>query len=240
MDFLDESSPCHALKATEHSVYMSHWSTWLEGASSVLDVGCGIGRFTLPLLDQGVTVYGVDADHESLLRCAWRAAGKAGSLALSWSSVHALPDVQVDVAIASEVLCYVPETRTALRALADRVRPGGVLLLSVEARWGWAASPDAPEGALEAALSGDGVVDREQAWVRTMTEADVRGWIAEAELELVEVVASHYVLDGPLEQVAGEAPSLADVLTWEARCRAHPVWSPLNRLWLVVARKPLA
>ena len=74
MDFLDLDSPAYDLKMAERDLYLSHWNPFLGGAERILDVGCGIGRFTTEFLDRGATVWGVDADLESLVRCAWHAA----------------------------------------------------------------------------------------------------------------------------------------------------------------------
>lgn len=238
MDFLDPDTPIHDLKSVERDLYLHHWAPWWKRARTVLDVGCGVGRFALPLLERGETVVGVDADLRSLQRLAWRAAGTPGSLELSWSSVHTLPDVTVDVAIVSEVLCYVPEVERALRTIASRVRPGGAVLLSLEARWGWALAPDAPHGQIEAALDGDGVVwEPGQGWLRTYTEDRVRALLDAAELECVLLTPTHYVTDGPLERVSPRSSSLEEVLDWDARCRRHPVWSPLQRVWTVVGMR---
>ncbi len=243
MDFLDEASPVHHLKKAEADLYLHHWAPALQDSeAAILDVGCGVGRLAIPLLRRGHTVYAVDPDLEALRRLAWHAAAHegAGALDLFWASVHHLPDVIVPVAIAAEVLCYVPEHVAALTAIADRVSPGGQVLVSVEARWGWAAAQDAPPGSLTAALEqdGDGVVhvpgDR---WVRTYDEPALRDWIASAGLELESVVPSHWIPDGPLEGVAPDALSLQQLLAWEESCRSHPVWGPLHRLWLVTARK---
>ena len=179
----------------------------------------------------------MDPDLESLRRMLWHAAGRAGRLDLHWSSTHTLPDVEVDVAIAAEVLCYVPDATSALQAIAARVRPGGHVLVSLEARWGWAASQDAPAGTLSAALDGDGVVrvpgDR---WVRTYDEAAVRALLSEAGLQLVDLVPSHWVPDGPLEDAAPADLTLEQLVALEQQCRDHPVWGPLHRLWLATAR----
>jgi SAM-dependent methyltransferase len=237
MDFLDPASPVHALKVLERDLVWHHWAPFLDG-SSALDVGCGIGRFTCALLDRGATVYAVDADLESLRRCVWHAAGRAGSIDVSWSSAHVLPDVTVDLAIAAEVLCYVPDASGALKAITSRVRPGGTVLVSVEARWGWAAAQDAPAGAIDAALGGDGVValpgDR---WVRTYEATDVEALFASAGLETLAILPSHWIPDGPLEDV-GATTDLERLVAIEERCRQHPVWGALNRLWLAAARVP--
>jgi 2-polyprenyl-6-hydroxyphenyl methylase/3-demethylubiquinone-9 3-methyltransferase len=237
MDFLDPASPVHALKRLERDLVLHHWRPYLDAATA-LDVGCGIGRFTCVLLDRGASVFAVDPDLESLRRCVWHAAGRAGSLDVSWSSAHVLPAVTVDLAIAAEVLCYVPDAAGALRAIASRVRPGGTVLLSVEARWGWAAAQDAPAGAIAEALAGDGVIalpgDR---WVRTYEAADVHALLAAAGLETLALVPSHWIPDGPLEDV-GAVADLEELIALEERCRVHPVWGPLNRLWLAAGKVP--
>ncbi|MEQ1502878.1 MAG: methyltransferase domain-containing protein [Myxococcota bacterium] len=240
MDFLDLSSPVYALKRMERDLYLHHWAAHLPDAgATVLDVGAGIGRFTMAMLDRGAVVHAVDPDLESLRRLVWHAAGRAGRLEASWASVHHLPDVVADVAIAAEVLCYVPDDVGALTGIAARLRTGGVVLLSVEARYGWAAAQDAPTGGIEAALGGDGIVaidgDR---WVRTATADDVQRLVERAGLTLVSCVGSHWLPDGPLEDAMPAELDLAGLVALEDRCRAHPVWGPLNRLWLAVARKP--
>ncbi len=236
MDFLDLGSPVYDLKRAERDLVLHHWAEHL-GAERVLDVGCGIGRFAVRWLDQGATVHGVDPDLESLRRFVWHAAGRPGRVDLHWSSAHVLPDLEVDVAIAAEVLCYVPDAAGALRKIASRVRPGGHVLVSLEARWGWAASQDAPPGTLEAALTGEGIVDVPgDRWVRTYDEQAVRSLFAEAGVVLTELMPSHWVPDGPLEDAAPADLSLEELVALEARCRAHPVWGPLHRLWLAVGR----
>lgn len=237
MDFLEEDSPAHGLKKAERDLCMHHWAPWLD-AERVLDVGCGVGRFAVPLLDRGAEVIGVDPDLTSLRHCAWHAAGRAGRLDLHWSSAHALPAGPVDLAIAAEVLCYVPDAGGALAAMCAQVRPGGAVLITVEARWGWAATQDTPEGTLDEALDGTGVLDVPgDRWVRTYEAADVEALLRGAGLEPAHLVPTHWITDGPLEAAAGSM-DLRELLQAEERCRAHPVWGPLHRLWLAVGIKP--
>lgn len=241
MDFLDERSPAHALKALEHGLYDEVWGDALDAAETVLDVGCGVGRFTVPLVEDGKTVVAVDADLASLHRCLWHAAGHPGRLDLHWSSAHRLPEGSFDAVVAAEVLCYVPDLHGALLAAWERLRPGGHLLVSFEARWGWAASPDAPPGAIGVALVGDGELDvPDHAWVQTMERDQVQAALEAAGFVDVAVHGSHWVLDGPLEQVAPppESLDLGVLLDLERAAEAHPVWGRLNRLWIAVARRP--
>jgi SAM-dependent methyltransferase len=239
MDFLDLGSPVHGLKRMERDLYLHHWAEHLASPGVVLDVGAGIGRFTSAMLDRGATVHAVDADLESLRRLVWHAAGREGKLDVHWTSAHVLPDVAVDRVIAAEVLCYVPDVAGALAQIHARLRPGGVLLVSVEARWGWATAQDAPMGGIEAALGGDGVVwvpgDR---WVRTYEGDGLRALLTEAGFEVLSVVPSHWIPDGALEDVGPDSVSFEELVALEDRCRAHPVWGPLNRLWIAAARRP--
>jgi len=237
MDFLELDSPIFDLKRSERDLYLAIWRDHLE-AERVLDVGSGVGRFTMPMLDRGATVLAVDPDHRALRRLVWHAAGREGRLDVAWASVQGLPEVTVDLAIAAEVLCYVPEATEALRRIADRVVSGGKVLLSVEARYGWAACADASPGAIEAALDERGIVDLPgDRWVQTYDQDGLRSLIEGAGLTVDAIVPSHWIPDGPLENVAPPELSLEQLIALEARCRAHPVWSQLNRLWVATATK---
>lgn len=235
MDFLSLDSPGYDLKRAARDVYLHHWREWLD-AARVMDVGCGVGRLTMPFLDRGATVWGVDGDLRSLQRCAWHAARRPGRLDLRWTSTARLPEVgELDAIVACESLCYVPDLEGALAACAARLRPGGALLISMEAEHGWAVAPDAPQDALHLALEG-GVVDLPgERWVRTVSAEALRDLLASAGLDPVRVVATHYVVDGPLEGVMPTELTEEALLAAEARCRAHPVWAPLNRIWTAAA-----
>lgn len=238
MDYLDLDSPINDLKRAERDLYLHWFGPWLD-ARRVLDVGCGIGRLIHPFLDRGATVHGVDGDPKSLERCAWHAAGRPGRLALHWSSVHRLPDIApVDVAIACEVLCYVPDFDRALREIVSRLRVGGTLLIAMEAPWGWATAEDAPAGAIAEALRGAGVLDKPgDRWVRTVTADQLRADLERAGLHVELLQPTHYLPDGPLERCLEPDLSLEDLLAAEQACREHPVWAPLNRIWTCAATR---
>mgnify|MGYP006212294213 FL=1 len=136
--------------------------------------------------------------------------------------------------IACEVLCYVEDPARVLRNLLSVLKPGGMLLISVEARWGWAMAADAQPGTIDSFFTGIVHVPGD-VWVRTYTEEDFRGLLAP--LDIVQLLPSHYALSGPFELASGPRP-LNEALALEDRLRSHPVSRPLNRAWMACARKP--
>ncbi len=234
MDFLDQGSPMFTQKKAERALYLHRWEQHVPPGSRVLDLGGGIGRFTTWCLDRGCEVELVDPDLRSLRAAVRHAAGRPGWLDVHWATGERLPDIApVDVVIAAEVLCYVEDVAAVLRNVRGVLKPGGALRASVEGRWGWAAAYDAPPGSLDALLT-DGIVHVPgDKWVRTYDgdafRAALAGWAVE------ELVPTHYIPCGAFENAAGPLP-LDQLLSWEARLRAHPMTAPWNRAWMAVAR----
>ena len=107
----------------------------LEGKSA-LDVGCGAGLLTEPLARLGATVTGIDAAPE-VIAVARDHAGRMG-LEIDY---HAIPVEQVegqfDLVTALEVIEHVADPAAFLRSLAQRLAPGGLLILSTPNATGW-------------------------------------------------------------------------------------------------------
>jgi hypothetical protein len=74
-------------------------------------------------------------------------------------------------------------------------------------------------------------------WVRTHDADAVERLITGAGLELVSLSPSHWLTDGPLEGLLSDM-TLDELLEAEAVLAKHPIWGPLHRLWIGVARKP--
>ncbi len=234
LDFLDPRAPNHEAKLLERGLYLHHWEPWLPRAGRVLDLGGGTGRFTTALLDRSLDVELVDPDLRSLWRAAQHAQGRPGRLDLHWTTGDHLPPLEpVDVVLAVEVLCYVENPQAVLAQVRERLKPGGVLLASVEARWGWAAALDAPPGVLEALVT-DGIVhvpgDR---WVQTSDAEDLsklfEGW------DFALCLPTHYTTSGPFELAAGPL-DVEGLVAWDERLRVHPRTHSWNRAWTLVAR----
>jgi SAM-dependent methyltransferase len=232
MDFLAPSSPVHARKELERAIYLRDWAAFVPAGTRVLDVGGGIGRFAVWCLDRGCSVVLIEADPESLARAV---AHTGGRIEAHWTTAERMPDVDgFDVAIACELLCYVESPEPVVAGIRDRLRPGGVLLASVEARNGWVASSDAAAGSLEAWM-GDGIVhvpgDR---FVRTFDRASFESLMEGFDTVLLR--ATHYVSSGPFENAAGLLP-VEEALRWEDRLAEDPRAADWNRAWTGVFRK---
>lgn len=105
------------------------------GVQEVLDIGCGIGRHSLYLAEQGFTVTGVDLSARGL-NIAREAAAESD---LSIDFQHAgftelpFPDRRFDMALAWNVIYHGDDAivRQALDEVRRVVRPGGFLLATM-------------------------------------------------------------------------------------------------------------
>ena len=107
----------------------------LEGRSA-LDVGCGAGLLTEPLARLGAKVIGIDAAPE-LIEVARRHAS-----AMELEIDYRAGDVQelegtFDLITAMEVIEHVADPDAFVAALAKRLAPGGLLILSTPNQTSW-------------------------------------------------------------------------------------------------------
>ena len=244
MSVQDEGKTIGDLR-TERGLYLDQWERHLPPGCRVLDIGGGIGRFTQWLLQRGCAVELVDPDLRSLWRAVNSAVNLPGALDVHWTTGEKLPPMApVDVVIACEVLCYVEDPQRVMANLLSVLKPGGMLLISVESRWGWAMAADAQAGTISSFFTGIVHVPGD-VWVRTYTEEDFRQLLSP--LDIVAFQPSHYALSGPFELAAGDeallpfasrlrlvidAPSLGGVETLISlpATMSHSGMSPEERL----------
>ncbi len=111
----------------------------------VLDLGCGGGRHAFAALRRGARVVALDADPAELtaVRATVTAMAEAGEIPDPGRSVEVrgdalrlpLPNDSVDRVVAAEVMEHIPEDTAALAELVRVLRPGGLMAVTVPARF---------------------------------------------------------------------------------------------------------
>jgi 2-polyprenyl-6-hydroxyphenyl methylase/3-demethylubiquinone-9 3-methyltransferase len=118
-----------------------HWQadecsrTPLAGKSA-LDVGCGAGLLAEPLARLGATVTGIDAAPEVIAVAREHAAGQGLEIDYRVGDVQQLAGT-FDLVTSMEVIEHVANPGAFLKALAARLAPGGLLILSTPNATGW-------------------------------------------------------------------------------------------------------
>ncbi len=104
---------------------------------TALDVGCGAGLLCEPLARLGATVTGVDAAPELIAAARAHAEGQGLAIDYRACGVEEVPGA-FDLITAMEVIEHVASPADFLRSLAERLAPGGLLILSTPNRTAWA------------------------------------------------------------------------------------------------------
>lgn len=244
MDFLHPDSPNFAWKQLETRLYEATWGDALEGQLDVLDAACGSGRMLHPLAQAGHRVVGVDACLPSLEAAEAHLDGLP--VELHWHDVRAWQtERRFDRVLALELLCYLPDPVAAARHLTTMLRPGGLLICSVEAWPGalLADSADLDLDALDRALATRVLEVPDERWVRASGSDDLAAILRAAGLDVLSVRGTHYLPDGPLSALmeperCGDEGYIGQVIDLERRLRSDPSLSALPRAWLALARRP--
>jgi len=112
-----------------------HVRTPLEGRTA-LDVGCGAGLLTEPLARLGAKVTGLDATPELIEVAREHASAMGLEVDYRAGDVQEL-EGEFDLVTCMEVVEHVADPATFVQALAKRLAPDGLLLLSTPNRTSW-------------------------------------------------------------------------------------------------------
>jgi 2-polyprenyl-6-hydroxyphenyl methylase/3-demethylubiquinone-9 3-methyltransferase len=105
-------------------------------SKTALDVGCGAGLLAEPLARLGAKVTGIDAAPEVIAVAREHASAMGLEIDYRVGDVQAL-EGRFDLITCMEVVEHVAEPAAFVKALADRLAPGGLLVMSTPNATGW-------------------------------------------------------------------------------------------------------
>ncbi len=151
----------------------------LEGKSA-LDVGCGAGLLSEPLVSLGAAVTGLDAAPENI--AAARAHAEGQGLAIRYVSGE-IAEVEglYDLVTCMEVIEHVADPATFVTALSERLAEGGLLILSTPNR------TELSKFAMITLGEGVGAIPRgTHDWDKFVTPDALEAMLMASELEVIE------------------------------------------------------
>ena len=116
-----------------------HWAGDVQGrrplgGKTALDVGCGAGLLCEPLARLGASVTGVDAAPENIAAAALHSEGSGLDVRYIAGEIGSIDIGQFDLVTAMEVIEHVADKPAFLAALAARLSPDGLMVLSTPNR----------------------------------------------------------------------------------------------------------
>lgn len=164
----------------------AHWGTDPESVRplagrSALDVGCGAGLLCEPLARLGADVTGVDAAPENTAAAAQHAEGAGLDIRYMAGEIVMLDIGTFDLVTSMEVIEHVADKHAFVIALAERLAPGGLLILSTPNR-----TPQSQLLLVRAAEAFGTIPKGTHHWDDFVTPEELRGLLADAGLAMGE------------------------------------------------------
>ncbi len=247
----DEIARVYDQSRCSEAPHLEWWYAWMIEAAQLgpgkrlVDLGCGTGRLTVPLVRRcGCEAVGLDSSAEMLAKAQSREA-PAG---LTWiqgdMTNTGLEPESFDCALMSLVLHFIEDYVGAFREVYRLLRPGGVLLIRQP------TTDEAGENAVHRFFPGALTIDRK----RTPFRAELTWWLEQAGFVDIEtelrVQIGYPQVDRLLTELRLRVPRALRMMSDEAfaaglkRAEAylaeHPEDETLrqDKITLVVARRP--
>lgn len=163
---------------------------WLGDESSfrpldgkrALDVGCGAGLLTEPLARLGATATGLDAAEENVVVARAHAAGQGLTIDYQATPVEQFDAGGFDLVTSMEVVEHVASPADFIKALADKLAPDGLLIMSTPNR-----TPLSRLAMISVGESIGGIPKGTHDWHKFLTPEELTRLITDAGLETTDV-----------------------------------------------------
>lgn len=163
---------------------------WLGDESSfrpldgkrALDVGCGAGLLTEPLARLGATATGLDAAEENVVVARAHAAGQGLAIDYQATPVEQFDAGGFDLVTSMEVVEHVASPPDFVKALADKLAPDGLLIMSTPNR-----TPLSRLAMISVGESIGGIPKGTHDWHKFLTPEELTRLITDAGLETTDV-----------------------------------------------------
>lgn len=250
MDFLNPASSFYFLKKLSTQIYQRFLEPHLKSIpkeSTVLDAGCGVGRFTLLLAERFKKVVAFDPSLASLKVCQ-RHLKESGlnNVELHWADVSSLDNWEenfFDAVFAMELICYTADPLKSLKRLIRVAKPSAKIFLSVEGRFGALSAQGVgePKKLLDV-LSKKPLLIENDRFVVYFDRDELEKLICDAGLRDVVIEGSHYFGEGVFWQSINDSrlddPKYVKmIIQAEKLCRANPYVANWARVFSAVAKK---
>ncbi len=241
-NYLRPESPNYWFKMAQKQVYLRRIEPWLAvlpSNATVLEVGGGIGRFSIEWLRRGFQVTHTDPNADALVMAMEHLTKTAGTFSL-WhlgaERLSPLSNDEYDMVSAFEVFCYLSKPMEGLQEAMRVLQPGGLLFLSVETTTGASA-----RGKTDSETPPDTFSAENDVWVHLYTQQRLEDELKRTGFEVESVQGVHYLLDGPHGETVDfdrlDEPEIREKIAEQDRIMDDGQHG-IPRAILAVARKP--
>ena len=151
------------------------------GGKRALDVGCGAGLLAEPLARLGASVTGLDAAPENIAVAVAHAQGQGLAIDYRATPVEQVSDSGYDLVTSMEVIEHVADPAAFVRALAAKLAPDGLMILSPPNR-----TPMSRLAMITIGESIGGIPKGTHDWAKFITPDELTALLEDAGLEVTD------------------------------------------------------